>query len=112
MNVLWQLLTFSPVQPGEAWPVAAGQLRGAPEGRRRQAGHQRTATHFCGSQSRMSGGRFKIATEHLQETRYGPKTADPPGTVSCLATQMLSSVFGAVRESLTFMEPNAKSLGP
>lgn len=40
-------LTFSPVEFGEARSVAAGQLGGAPEGRRRQIGHQRAVAHLC-----------------------------------------------------------------
>lgn len=40
-------LTFSPVELGEAWGVAAGQLGRASEGRRRQIGQQRAVTHLC-----------------------------------------------------------------
>lgn len=40
-------LTVSPVELGEAGGVAAGQLGGAPEGRRRQAGKERAVAVLC-----------------------------------------------------------------
>jgi len=40
-------LTISSVELGEARGMAAGQLRGAPEGRWQQVRHQRAVTHFC-----------------------------------------------------------------
>lgn len=43
------LLTFSPVELSEARPVAAGQLRGAAEGRWQEVGHQRAVADLCGS---------------------------------------------------------------
>lgn len=42
-----RFLTVSPVEFGEARRVTAGQMGGAPEGRRRQIGHQRAVTHLC-----------------------------------------------------------------
>lgn len=39
--------TFPPVDFGEHRAVAAGQLGGASEWRRRQIGHQWVVTHFC-----------------------------------------------------------------
>lgn len=41
------LLTISSVESGESRGVANGQLGGAPEGGRRQVGHQRPVTHLC-----------------------------------------------------------------
>lgn len=53
-------LTISPVELGEAGGVAAGQLGGAPEGRRRQAGKERAVAVLCrekrkGEENQTSG---------------------------------------------------------
>lgn len=40
-------LTVPPVELGEAGGVATGQLGGAPEGRRRQAGEERAVAALC-----------------------------------------------------------------
>lgn len=41
------MLTVPAVEFGEARRVTAGQLGGAPEGRRRQTGNQRGVAHLC-----------------------------------------------------------------
>lgn len=58
--------TISPVELGEAWRMAAGQLRGAPEGGRQQAGHQRTVAHLCWKTKQKTPARLRLCMHAAQ----------------------------------------------
>lgn len=70
------VLTFSPVDFGEHWCMAAGQLRGAPEGWRWQTGDEGTVTYIC-----------SMAKTKKEKRKWGEKIVVP---LACSISKRLS----------------------